>query len=136
MYLLVLRTAIILFQEKILPSFASSQNNQSMNHDSVTLYCHAVQGSPICLVQTLRGYLQRDLPNCFPSLVNADGSPLTAYQFQFLLKKSVWRPWGTNTLGYSSHSFYTGAAKGAGLNGISISDIQSLGQWKSPAVNL
>ena len=66
--------------------------------------------------------------------VHADGSPLTAYQFRHMLKKGL-EALGVPALGFSGHSFRIGAATSAALNGLSIPVVQSLGRWKSSAVN-
>lgn len=102
---------------------------------SVTLRFHKILGSPLCPVQAVSGYLQIRPPLGFPLLVHADGVPLTAYQFRFMLKKCL-EALGVPTQGFSGHSFRIGAATSAALNGIAVSDIQSLGRWKSSAVNL
>lgn len=62
-----------------------------------------------------------------------DGSSLTRYQFQAVLKK------GASVLGwkvnrFTSHSFRIGAATTAAVNGTPMRDIMALGRWGSQAV--
>ncbi|CAC5420125.1 unnamed protein product [Mytilus coruscus] len=84
----------------------------------------------VCAVFALRNYL-KIRPNVAGQLFcHFDGTPITRYQFSGVLKKSL------NVLGlsqgkYTSHSFRIGAATSAAMNGLSDSEIQTMGRWKS-----
>ncbi|XP_071146703.1 integrase/recombinase xerD homolog isoform X2 [Mytilus edulis] len=91
-----------------------------------------VRPGDVCAVFALRNYL-KVRPNVAGQLFcHFDGTPVTRYQFSGVLKKSL------NVLGlsqgkYSSHSFRIGAATSAAMNGLSDSEIQAMGRWKSDA---
>ena len=96
----------------------------------VTL-CFKNEGRCKNLFATLKSYIKtRPNTNNDVFLIHADGSPVTSYQFSAILKKSL------NFLNiassfFRSHSFRIGAATQAFIDGLSESEIQTLGRWKS-----
>ncbi|OCT87134.1 hypothetical protein XELAEV_18020829mg [Xenopus laevis] len=62
-------------------------------------------------------------------LLHEDGSPLSAFQFKQVLKRSVIsNGWDPKKCG--SHSFRIGAAIEAAMGGESTERIKALGRWK------
>ena len=94
----------------------------------------SVLGSPtICPVQSLSRYLDVRPKSAKKLFVHRNGSQLTRYQFQMVLKKaSNFLGWQPNQ--FSSHSFRIGAATTAAMNRMSESWIMKKGRWKSGAV--
>lgn len=84
-----------------------------------------------CPVLSMRAYLavRPHLPGDL--FIHFDGSPLSRYQFQAVLKKAAtllnWPP------GFSAHSFRIGAATTAALNSVPVAQIMTLGRWSSSA---
>ena len=65
-------------------------------------------------------------------LIHKDGSKLSRYQFQAVIKKAaMYLGWPPEA--YSSHSFRIGAATSAAMRGDSAQEILTLGRWKSEA---
>lgn len=63
-------------------------------------------------------------------LVHLDLSPVTKYQFTYVLKHCM-AHLGLDNLKFSSHSFRIGAASDAATQGLPASAIMGLGRWKS-----
>lgn len=88
----------------------------------------------VCPVTAMKRFLQVRPQTPGPLFVHFDGSQLTRYQFQAVLKKVAsllgWPP-----KGFSSHSFRIGAATTAALNGVPVKDIMLRGRWLSHAVH-
>ena len=62
-----------------------------------------------------------------------DGSDLTRYQFQAVLRKAAdFLGWQSEK--FASHSFRIGAATTAAMNGVPEETIMKKGRWKSGAV--
>ncbi|KAJ8301056.1 hypothetical protein KUTeg_022575 [Tegillarca granosa] len=64
--------------------------------------------------------------------IHEDGSPLTRYHFNAVLKKSIIKL-GIPVSVFSSHSFRIGATTTLALKGLDPSMIQGLGRWRSDA---
>ena len=65
--------------------------------------------------------------------VHLDGTDLTRYQFQAVLKKAA-HFLGWQSEKFASHSFRIGAATTAAMNGVTENTIMKKGRWKSGAV--
>lgn len=87
----------------------------------------------LCPVHHLRNYVAIRPRVRGPLLVHFNGSPLTRFQFQAVLKKAA-SALGWEVGHYSSHSFRIGAATTAALNGTPLESIMRRGRWKSSAV--
>ena len=88
----------------------------------------------LCPVKAITEFMKVRPTVMGPLFIHFEGSPLTRYQFNAILKK------GINSLGlpegeFSSHSFRIGAATSAALSGIPIEHIMDMGRWRSSAVN-
>ena len=86
----------------------------------------------VCPVQSLSKFIDAR-PKSEKLFVHLDGSVLTRYQFQAVLRKAAqflgWQPQK-----FASHSFRIGAATTAAMNGVTESAIMKKGRWKSGAV--
>ena len=67
-----------------------------------------------------------------PLFCHFDHSPLTIYQFNAVLKKTVCAT-GLDDSRYKSHSFRIGGASGMFNKGASVPEIKATGRWKSDA---
>lgn len=67
-----------------------------------------------------------------PALCHFDTTPLTSYQFNAVLKKSL-AYLGYNPTHYSSHSFRIGGATALYIKGKTEEEIKAFGRWKSDA---
>lgn len=89
---------------------------------------HSVQG-PACPVRIVNQFLA-----CWAQgsqfLVHEDGSPLSRFQFQAILKLCLGFV-GVSPGYYGTHSFRIGAAMEAAKVGLSNSDVQRIGSWRS-----
>lgn len=84
------------------------------------------------LVSILEKYLRIRPKTLGPLLCHVNGKALTQYQFSSVLAKALTAA-GIDARGYKSHSFRIGAASDASASGISDSEIQAKGRWKSQA---
>lgn len=87
----------------------------------------------LCPVLSTKQLLEKIPSHSGSLLIHNDGSKLTRYQFQAVLKKSV-KFLGWNCKGFTSHSFRIGAATTAAMNGVSKEVLMKMGRWKSDAV--
>lgn len=89
---------------------------------------HVVSG-PACPVRTVSEYLQ--LRPSGPSfLLHVNGAPVTRFQFQSVFKRCL-SALGVCPERYGTHSFRIGAATEAARAGMSNSEVQRIGRWKS-----
>ena len=86
--------------------------------------------SAVCPVEGLLNFLQVRPPGNGPLFWHMDKSPLTRYQFNSVLQKSVHLA-GLGEGKFSTHSFRIGAATTAAGCGFSSEEIQRMGRWKS-----
>ena len=86
----------------------------------------------LCPVSALLAYLAVRPPTPGPLFIFADGSPLTRHKLICHLRHAI-SQLGISAAGYSGHSFRIGAATTAAGIGISDSNIQLLGRWRSSA---
>nr|XP_033777442.1 uncharacterized protein LOC117348910 isoform X1 [Geotrypetes seraphini] len=93
---------------------------------------HAVAGCSSCPVTCLRSYLAVRPLDGDILFVHENGSPLTRYQFQAVLRLTLGRC-GEDPSSYGTHSFRIGAATSASIAGMSGEGIQRLGRWVSDA---
>lgn len=63
-------------------------------------------------------------------LVHEDGSPVSRFQLQSVLKRCLAHA-GVNPVEYGTHSFRIGAATEASRAGLSNSEVQRIGRWRS-----
>ncbi|XP_070197283.1 uncharacterized protein [Littorina saxatilis] len=125
-------------------------NQINLNNISLQLWLHAsktdqsgqgcyanmtrVGDSPdVCPVLAMQHFLVAR-PNMLDSLfIHFDGSCLTRYKFQAVLKKAT-HTLGWGAAGFSSHSFRIGAATTAAINAVPMQTIMQKGRWLSLAV--
>ena len=86
----------------------------------------------MCPMQAILEFLKIRHPSIGPLFLHFDGTPLSTYQFNQVLKKCI-SAIGLNANDFSSHSFRIGAATSAAMCGISEEDIKRLGRLKSAA---
>ena len=87
----------------------------------------------MCPVTALQNYVAIRPSQSQPLFCHFDGSPLTRYQFNAMLKKTL-SFCGLQGLNYRTHSFRIGAASAAFELGVPEADIQRMGRWRSDAV--
>ncbi|XP_067669993.1 uncharacterized protein [Haliotis asinina] len=80
----------------------------------------------------LKQYLNIHPAQAVSAFIHFDGSNLTRYQFQAVVKKALAFS-GLPTNNYISHSFRIGAATSAAANGLGQQVIQKFGRWGSDA---
>lgn len=97
----------------------------------VVLILPAVKGK-VCPVKLLKQFSMQRPKIQGPFFCHFDRSPLTRYQFNAILKKSL-SCIGVDIKKYKSHSFRIGGATTASINGISDGQIKELGRWESRA---
>ena len=132
---------IIASMPQVIVKLVGSKTDQCANGQLVTLSPYTTTRR-ICPVLTLADYFNRRpggkgaIPSrsgaSGPLFVHGDGSSLTQFQFQSVLKKAA-RFLGWPSAGFSSHSFRIGAATSAALNGATAEHIMAMGRWKSSA---
>lgn len=97
-----------------------------------TLIIQGQPHSPLGLVRSIMEFL-KVRPTTPPSqifLVHNDTAPLTRFQFNAVLQKSLKH---SGTSGYfGTHSFRIGRATDMALQGVPYNDIQKAGRWRSP----
>ena len=86
----------------------------------------------VCPVMLLSKFLEMSPGTAGSLFIHLDGSPVTRYQFQSVLKKAA-DFLGWQTSGFSSHSFRIGAATTAAANGMKPDKLMKMGRWKSSA---
>ena len=89
--------------------------------------------SPLCPVQAVIQYLCLRPQEEGPLFTHFDGSPLTTNQFRRVFQKCI-RCLGLPSGIFSPHSFRIGAATEAAINGVPNTQIQSMGRWRSHAL--
>ena len=105
-----------------------------VGHASI-LTINAAGATKVCPVSAINSFLSVR-PKCAgPLFVHMDQSPLTRYQFQSILQKSLEFS-GHSACRFSTHSFRIGAATTAAICGFDSEDIKRLGRWKSGAFRL
>ena len=92
-----------------------------------------VKTPEVCPVYAMSRYLQVRPSRPGPLFMHFDGSCMSRYQFQAVLKKAA-KHLGWAADGFSSHSFRIGAATTAAMNGIPQATIMQKGRWQSEAV--
>nr|XP_033815966.1 uncharacterized protein LOC117367477 isoform X1 [Geotrypetes seraphini] len=126
-----LRVAHVTFQESTVRlRIVSSKTDQLAVGHCVVL--HAVPDSISCPVSCLRTYLAVRPEQGDILFVHANGSPLTRYQYQAVLRMAL-RFCGEDPSAYGTHSFRIGAATSASIAGMSGEGIQRLRRWVSDA---
>ncbi|XP_056385746.1 uncharacterized protein LOC130281967 [Hyla sarda] len=84
---------------------------------------------PACPVRAVAEYLLVRVSSV-QFFTHSDGLPLSRYQFQTIFKRCLqWA--GAPPSEFGTHSFRIGAATEASRAGLSVSDIQRIGQWRS-----
>lgn len=89
-------------------------------------------GSSVCPVLVVQHYLKQRPKVNGPLFCHFDGSPLTRYQFCFILRKVI-KLVDPKLEGYKSHSFRIGAATRAAQLGWPVEKIKEAGRWASDA---
>lgn len=89
---------------------------------------HSVQG-PACPVSVISEILAYRTQGC-QFLVHEDGSPVSRFQFQSVLKKCLVHA-GVSPEEYGTHSLRIGAETEAARTGFSNSELQRIGRWRS-----
>ena len=84
-------------------------------------------------IQSLSKFMKARPESSGMLFVHRNGSQLTRYQFQAVLKKAS-KFLGWQAKKFTSHSFRIGAATTAAMNGVHESLIMKKGRWKSGAV--
>ena len=93
---------------------------------------HVSSAVEICPVLNLSKYMHARPGKPGSLFVHLDGSQVTRYQFQAVLKKTA-AFLGWEKQGFSAHSFRIGAATTAAANGVPSAAIMKIGRWKSDA---
>lgn len=122
-----------IFPTHITLQIAGSKTDQSGRGHSVTIH-RDFKNPHTCPIVAVREYLHIRSKAKGPLFIHFNGSPLTRYQFQAVLKKSV-HHLGWNTTGFSAHSFRIGKTTQAFLDGVPMATIMKMGRWKSGAVH-
>ena len=120
---------IDLHQDHVLLTMHTYKHSQPNNPVSLRI---ASQHPPICPVASLRSFiaLRGSLPGplfCFPDLRPLSKSFLTSNLASILALA------GFDPQRYKCHSFRIGAATYAATQGLSSTQIQNMGRWRSPA---
>ena len=109
----------------------SKTDQRGLGH--VITLSHVNTAKEVCPILLLNDYMHRRSQRSGALLTHWDGTPLSKYQFDAVLKNAI-KSLGWPTHGYSSHSFRIGAATTAAFNGLPTQSIMHLGRWKSRAV--
>lgn len=80
-------------------------------------------------VRVINGYLAVRPIGEGNFLIDADGSPLTQYQFNYILKACL-QKFNLHQFKFTSHSFRIGAATEAATMGLDDTIIKQLGRWE------
>ena len=105
-----------------------------LGHASI-LTINAAGATKVCPVAALISFLSVRPNGDGPLFVHMDQSPLTRFQFQSILRKSLEFS-GHPACRFGTHSFRIGAATTAAMCGFGSEDIKRLGRWKSGAFRL
>lgn len=112
---------------------AHSKTDRSGKGVWITLYsCRAVE---ICPLRTVKEYLSIRPSGEGRFLGHLDGSPLTGYQFNMVLKKCMLKL-GLQAFHFTSHSFRIGAATEAAKMGLDAAIIKRIGRWNLQRFNI
>lgn len=112
-----------------LPRSKTCQSGQG--HQIIVEAVHDSMG--VCPVLALSRFMLVRPNKPGPLFIHFNGSPLTRYQFQAVLKK-VASQLGWETSGFSTHSFRIGACTTAAINRVPLSKIMEKGRWRSGAI--
>ena len=118
-------------QNSVLLSFRHSKANQTGIPQTICLV--PSQNVSICPVRALQQFVGVRPMVSGALFCHFDTSPLTKYQFNAVLRK-VMTFCGWQELHFTSHSFRIGAATTAFELGVSQTDIQRMGRWRSDSV--
>lgn len=124
-----LSLAAVQLGEKLRVNIAGSKADQTNKGASVCLR-RVVKHPDVCPVLAMQSFLQARHDREGLLFQHYNGSPLTRYQFQAVLKKGA-RVLGWEVNKYTSHSFRIGAATTAAINGTPMDRIMRLGRWSS-----
>ncbi|KAK3107546.1 hypothetical protein FSP39_017027 [Pinctada imbricata] len=102
------------------------------NVHPITLFISGTNSSYTCPVQSLRAYLSSHIHFSGPLFQFASGVPVSQHFVSSHLQKAITFI-GLSPKLYKSHSFRIGAATEATKRGLSQTEIQKLGRWKSDA---
>lgn len=116
----------------VLVTFRCSKANQSGPPQHIRLVRFADES--LCPIQALLAFKAVRPLSQGSFFCHFDGRPLTKFQFNAVLRK-VLRFSGLDELRVRAHSFRIGAATTAAAVGVRVSDIQSMGRWRSDAVH-
>ncbi|KAJ8303754.1 hypothetical protein KUTeg_018677 [Tegillarca granosa] len=111
-----------LFYSDIRVSTSGNQQGRS-----ITLRIPAITGKSVCPVFSIKNFSSVRNRSDGILFIHEDGSPLTRYQFNAVLRKSIIKL-GLPLSVFSSHSFRIGTATTLALKGLDPSIIQSLGR--------
>lgn len=111
---------------------SGSKTNQTGRPEMVIIH-KEFKNQEFCPINLMEKYVQAHPKNSNTLFVHFNGSPVTRYQFQAVLKKSAHcLKWQVS--GFTSHSFRIGAATSAAAKGVPVEEIMRKGRWKSAAV--
>ena len=120
----------VLYPQAVIRLAGSKTDQQGKGH--MVVLDHVSNHQTICPVMLLARYLELSPGSTGSLFVHLDGSEVTRYQFQSVLKKAAdFLGWPTK--GFSSHSFRIGAATTAAANGMQAEKLMEKGRWKSNA---
>ena len=108
-----------------------AKNNQYNNPTHIQI--SRLHQQEVCPVLCMQSYLKAVNHRNGPLFKHFDGSVLTRFQFQAVLKKCLMFC-GLDPGRYKSHSFRIGAASTCAASGVSLQTIKQWGRWKSEAV--
>lgn len=117
--------------QSFLFSFKHAKNNQCGPPQVIRLV--QSDNAAICPVLALREFLSVRPATAGPLFCHFDCSPLTRFQFNSVLKKSL-KFVGLSGEHIRAHSFRIGAASSAVSSGVPIDQVRSMGRWRSNAV--
>ena len=86
--------------------------------------------SHLCPVQLMKKYLHIRPQRLGPAFIHFNGLPVTRYQFNAVLKKSL-EVSNVSSANYCSHSFRIGAASHSSKIGFTDDEIKEFGRWDS-----
>jgi integrase len=112
--------------------FRHTKTDQYGIGTSVNINLNNCSFDNISLAETLWSYKRLRPNTSVQFLCHIDGTPLTPYQFRYMLNKSL-SFIGESTHQLKSHSFRIGGATYLYSKGVSEQRIKEIGRWKSPA---
>ncbi len=116
----------------VLISFRYTKTNKSGIPQQIRLVCY--DEKPLCPVKALSDFAAIRPLSHGGFFCHFNGDPLTQFQFNAMLRKLLHFS-GLGGVKFTAHSFRIGAATTAAAAGIPRADIQSMGRWRSDAVN-